>query len=211
MRFGAALVKLSSLLASTTAWGGVGHELIADIAADLLTPNATRSINSILAGQPLSSIASWCDVVKRLPSYRYSGEYHYINLHDDDPPFDCSFGWKAPGDNDVIAAIYNYTEALALAEPDTWHQSEALRFTVHLWEDMHQPLHCLYRKMWSNCTNLIVTGRDRGGNTMMVEFEGHKVSLHRVWDTLGLLVQRASVQRKKLTTVEEDAHRRRNE
>ncbi|KAJ9091752.1 hypothetical protein QFC19_008962 [Naganishia cerealis] len=45
----------------------------------------------------------------------------------------------------------------------------ALRFLIHFVGDMHQPLH--------------LTGRMRGGNDAIFNFEGRRRSLHSVWDS----------------------------
>jgi len=45
---------------------------------------------------------------------------------------------------------------------------EALKFLIHFVGDMHQPLH--------------LCGRDRGGNSDKVTFDGRVTNLHAVWD-----------------------------
>jgi hypothetical protein len=47
-------------------------------------------------------------------------------------------------------------------------REEALRWVVHLVGDLHQPLH--------------VVGEDRGGNDVLVRFNGRQTNLHRLWD-----------------------------
>lgn len=124
------------------AFGIIGHQLIADLASNFLTANASSQIESILDGRPLSSIAAWADSIKWMPQYRFTSKLHYINFEDDNPPAQCRFHWQAPGSQEVIAAIHNYTDLLMHAEEGSWSQSESLRFLTHYLEDSHQPLHC---------------------------------------------------------------------
>lgn len=123
------------------AWSFTGHELIATVASDLLTPLATDRVSAILDGRPLSSIAAWADTIKWQARYKFTSELHYINFEHDDPPARCEFRWHRPGGQEVVSAIHNYTGILRRAEEGTWRQSEALRFLVHFMEDLHQPLH----------------------------------------------------------------------
>jgi hypothetical protein len=46
----------------------------------------------------------------------------------------------------------------------------ALRFVAHLVGDIHQPLHAGFAE-------------DRGGNSVVVRFDGRKENLHSLWDT----------------------------
>lgn len=145
-----AAIRAVFLLSSwplSSAFGIIGHQLIADIATTLLAPNASSQIESILDGRPLSSVAAWADSIKWMPQYRNTSRLHYINFPDDHPPFECQFEWTAPGGQEVIAAIYNYADALRGAEPGTWHESESLRFLTHFLEDIHQPLHCKFQRI----------------------------------------------------------------
>lgn len=129
-------------VALADAWSFIGHEVIAAIASDYLTANASSQIATILGDTSLSAIAPWADTIKWQARYRFTSRLHYINFAHDEPPRSCSFQWHAPGDQELIAAIHNYTTILRDAEPGTWRESEALRFLVHFMEDLHQPLHC---------------------------------------------------------------------
>lgn len=43
------------------AWSFTGHELIAELASNLLTTRAADRVNDILGGRSLASIAPWAD------------------------------------------------------------------------------------------------------------------------------------------------------
>lgn len=141
MRFTTAAIVCLQSVAVIYAWGFVGHRLIASTASHFLTDDAQGQIEAILFGQPLSSIAAWADSIKWQARYKFTSQLHYINSPDDDPPQTCQINWNAPGEQEVIAAIYNYTGILSIAEDHSWEQSEALRFLVHYVSDAHQPLH----------------------------------------------------------------------
>lgn len=130
------------------AWGYAGHQLIASTASNFLSTDAKSQIDSILLGQSLSSIAAWADSIKWQARYKFTSELHYINSPDDDPPRTCQMNWVAPGEQEVIAAIYNYTNILLEAADHSWEQSEALRFLVHFISDAHQPLHCKHKYVY---------------------------------------------------------------
>jgi hypothetical protein len=70
----------------------------------------------------------------------------------------------------VLLTTANFT---AQASCDTMFsksfRSDALKFVVHFMGDLSQPLH--------------VCGRERGGNSALIRFDGHRTNLHSIWDT----------------------------
>ncbi|KAI0777248.1 phospholipase C/P1 nuclease [Trametes elegans] len=181
------------------AWGAAGHEIVATIAqihlpkpvlslvCDILHPNLnlSSSHDSIQEAYPpchLSSIASWADTIRMRPEYRYTAPMHYINAVDDDPPHSCPFpgshGWQGRPTGNILAALGNVTNVLrefAQGERTVGDAEEALKFLVHWVGDMHQPLH--------------MSGREKGGNSVRVAWNGRVTNLHSVWD--GLLIAQA--------------------
>jgi hypothetical protein len=113
---------------------------------------------------------------------RWSAPLHYVGAKDDYPSETCAFpgerGWAGSKDINVLGGIRNTTNLL-----DAWVEGqsssdtaeEALKFLVHFVGDLHMPLH--------------LTGRDRGGNSVKVLFDGRQTNLHSAWD--GLLIARA--------------------
>lgn len=105
---------------------------------------------------------------------RWSAPLHYINALDDYPPQTCAFpgarGWGGKQGGNVLGAIRNVTNIL-----EEWNgltttyqidlANEALKFLVHFMGDLHMPLH--------------LVGRDRGGNSQKVRFDGRITSAHR--------------------------------
>jgi S1/P1 Nuclease len=89
---------------------------------------------------------------------------------DDYPNETCAFsgerGWvNGPGKN-LLAAMRNMTDALqdwdGEGEKSGSRTNEALKFLVHFYGDLHQPLH--------------LAGRARGGNGINVRFDGRRTS-----------------------------------
>ncbi|KAF5391814.1 hypothetical protein D9757_001691 [Collybiopsis confluens] len=172
---------------SAFGWGAAGHEIIATIAQIYLHPTVLPALCDILnytssnPNEPLCHLApvsTWADKFKY--RMRWSAALHYVGAKDDYPSETCAFpgeaGWAGRKDINVLGGISNVTSLL-----DAWVQGqyssydmaeEALKFLVHFVGDLHMPLH--------------LTGRDRGGNSIKVQFDGRQTNLHSAWD--GLLI-----------------------
>ncbi|KAJ7587048.1 phospholipase C/P1 nuclease domain-containing protein [Mycena floridula] len=182
---------LSSLVLavpSVVAWGAVGHEVVATIAQIHLHPSVLPAICDILnftssnPNEPqchLAPIATWADKLRF--KMRWSASMHYIGALDDHPSQKCIFpgprGWAGNTNINVLGAIRNDTDILEqwvedakVGQGDDYTANEALKFLVHFVGDMHMPLH--------------LTGRDRGGNSDKVLFDGRQTNLHSLWDSL---------------------------
>lgn len=178
-------------LPGVTAWGTVGHEVVATIAQIHLHPSVLPTMCDILdytsrnPDEPqchLAPIATWADKLRY--KMRWSAAMHYIGALDDYPSRTCLFpgprGWAGSKRINVLGAIRNDSNILESWVEDTklglesdgvhYVANEALKFLVHFLGDMHMPLH--------------LTGRDRGGNSDKVLFDGRQSNLHSVWDNL---------------------------
>jgi len=110
---------------------------------------------------------------------RWSSGLHYVGAVGDHPSQLCLFpgnkGWEGKQNINVLGAIKNTTTILdnwdedSASDDDIALANEAMKFFVHFMGDMHMPLH--------------LTGRDRGGNSDTVTFDGRKTNLHSVWDS----------------------------
>lgn len=158
------------------AWGPVGHRLVAELAAEDLTPQARQQIDSLLKGEAdptLPGIANWADNLRENdPDLgKKSSRWHYVNIADHDcaydPPRDC------PDGDCVIEAIRKQTALLADTHATPAERVQALKFVVHFVGDAHQPMHAGF-------------ARDKGGNDFQTNYQGKGGNLHRVWDS-GLL------------------------
>jgi hypothetical protein len=151
------------------AWGGEGHQIVALIAEDHLTPRAKAAVTELLDGAHISDaeVASWADEVRRQRSN--TAPWHYVNIPHDAGAFD----QVRDGNNvnNVIDAIDAQLKVLADKAAPREKRQEALKFVVHFMGDIHQPLHCADRN------------GDKGGNKRLVFFLDRRkaVSLHSVW------------------------------
>jgi hypothetical protein len=151
---------------SARAWGAEGHQVIATLAEQQLTPAARKEVDRLLAlepGQTLASISTWADE-HRNPQ---TAGWHYINF----PRGTCTY--EAPRDcpdgKCVVEAINRQVEVLTSNAPDEVRLT-ALKYLVHLVGDVHQPLHAGYKD-------------DRGGNTYQLQAFMRGSNLHAVWDS----------------------------
>ncbi|KAF8831603.1 hypothetical protein HHX47_DHR1000556 [Lentinula edodes] len=180
------LLSLGLFIPRVLGWGAAGHEIIATIAQIHLHPSVLPVICDILnytstnPDEPpcrLAPVSTWADRFKY--RMRWSAPLHYVGAKDDYPSETCVFpgerGWAGSRNINVLSGIMNVTSLL-----DTWVEGsgsddtaeEALKFLIHFVGDLHMPLH--------------LTGRDRGGNSVKVRFDGRQTNLHSAWD--GLLI-----------------------
>jgi hypothetical protein len=70
------------------AWGGEGHQLVALIAEDHLTPQAKATVKDLLDGGNISDadVANWADEVRR--ERRDTVPWHFVNIPHDAKGFD---------------------------------------------------------------------------------------------------------------------------
>ena|SRR5829696_7144215 len=70
------------------AWGGEGHQLIALIAEDQLTPQAKAAVKDLLGGGNISDaeVANWADEIRR--ERRDTVPWHFVNIPHDAEGFD---------------------------------------------------------------------------------------------------------------------------
>jgi len=157
------------------AWGEVGHQIVAQIASDLLTGSTNNVVQEYEgdSGVNLPGMAPLPDAYDHTPQGRWSAPMHYCNLPRDATSFQMAY---CPNFC-VVEAIQNYTSILSKTtnpQPCNFDQQDgiepcALEFLVHFVGDVHQPLHVGY-------------GDDEGGNTVKVYWYSQQVNLHEVWD-----------------------------
>ena len=153
------------------AWGVQGHQVVAAIAWQGLSPVAREEATRLLALEPaqtLVSVATWADE-HRGPA---SAPWHYLNF----PRGQCRFdaARDCPEGQCVVGAIDRQRAILASKATDA-ERLQALKYLVHLVADVHQPLHAGYAD-------------DRGGNQFQLRAFMRGSNLHALWDS-GLLRQ----------------------
>ena len=150
------------------AWGKIGHRVTGDIAERYLSEEARGEIAAILGVEDLAEASMWPDFMRASPEeywQKTANPFHYVTI----PAGKTYAEVGAPPEGDAITALEGFRKTLLDAEASLEDRRLALRFTVHLIGDLHQPLHA-------------GNGEDRGGNDYAVTFFGRPTNLHRVWD-----------------------------
>ena len=166
LRFLAAFVFL--LAANDAfAWGPLGHQIIAGIAARELTPAARVRISDLLGGRAEAMMvlnSSWADEIRS--DRPQTSAWHFVNIPLGSVGYQPRYCFK---DDCVVAQISRQGRILSDPRASKPAKTEALRFLIHLVGDVHQPLH-------------VADKNDRGGNDTMLRFRGQRRSLHAIWD-----------------------------
>ncbi len=151
------------------AWGPLGHSLPAELAGRYLRPEARAMLERLLPGERLPDIATWADRMRgdAHPFWRKTAHrFHYVTVPDGER-YDIR---RAPAEGDAVTALRHFRAVLADPAAELAAKQLALRFSVHIVGDLHQPLH-------------VGNGRDRGGNEVAVRWRGKRGNLHRLWDS----------------------------
>ena len=151
------------------AWGRLGHRVIAKLAEQHLTDHAKAEIRALLEpGESLADCSTWADEHRReLPK---TAPWHYVDVPLDEPRYDDKFAGDEPGKGFLVPKIRELKATLKDPSKPVEERRFALRFLVHLVEDLHMPLH-------------VGENHDKGGNTLQVRWFDRGSNLHRVWDS----------------------------
>jgi hypothetical protein len=189
------------------AWNSTGHEIVAQIAYDQLSPATKTAIIAILKNHPRLNqdllhdevrakdddlamflrAATWPDMI-RYPAHPMNRTEHHSRWHYVDIPFEMD-GVKGPqpdfqwdGHSDPQNLVQAMQKAMAgLQNPATPKDRKAidLCWVEHLVGDIHQPLHAVswFSKEFPN--------GDQGGNLDIIENENNVIiNLHYYWDSI---------------------------
>lgn len=151
------------------AWGQTGHRTTAAIADKHLSGVARANVRLLLGTESLAQAATWPDDMKSDPAefwQRTASPWHYVTV----PTGRTHIEVGAPPEGDAVTALARFAQVLRDPDASADDKRLALRFTVHIIGDLHQPLHA---------------GRpgDRGGNDVRVSWFGDPTNLHSVWDS----------------------------
>jgi len=158
---------------SALAWGRLAHRASAKLTESRLSPEVGAAIRDLLEpGESLADASTWADENSReMPG---SAAWHYVNVHISSPHYtsrDC----RPQGC--VVSKIAEFRAILGDKNASKPRRRTALRFFVHLVQDLHQPMHVADRG-------------DRGGNSLQLQYRRYdNTNLHQVWDS-GLLSSR---------------------
>jgi nuclease S1 len=168
--FVAAVLLVLAAASPVLAWGRIAHRASAKLAESRLSPRTRALIRDLLEpGESLADASTWADEHSRdIPG---SNAWHFVNVpiwnsHYD--PRDCR------GQGCVVSKIAEFKATLLDRNAPVARRRMALRFLIHLVQDVHQPMHVADRN-------------DRGGNSVQLRFGRYdNTNLHQVWDS-GLL------------------------
>ena len=132
----AAVVVLAVLILPRFAlsWGPIGHRASSRMAEDRLTPAALKAVHNLLgAGVSLSRISTWADEQQNLPG---SASWHYVNIPITASRYDPRY--CQPG-GCIVSKIEDFRRVLQNPKASKTEKQLALKFLVHLIEDLCQP------------------------------------------------------------------------
>lgn len=184
MRFFIALFLVLGVI-SSYAWNAMGHQLVAEIAYDNLTPAAknmcdkyTRSYNAKSSKGSFVSVASWMDSIRKKDVHWFDS-LHYI-----DKPFTLDDS-PLPAVQDANA-LWGIRQAMVVLSSDKASLADkglSLRILTHLVGDIHQPLHTV-----TKVSKKLPQG-DLGGNLFKLAKNPIGDNLHKYWDNgAGILI-----------------------
>jgi hypothetical protein len=174
--------------ADAYAWSTLGHQLVGQLAQELLTPQAKAGVAELLRDEPdptLAGVAMWADTLRTTDPERFkaTAPWHYVNM----APGTCRFieTRACPNGACVIGGIDTQLRLLTDPTRPLEVRRDALKFIVHFVGDIHQPLHTSNRP-------------DRGGNDFPITLRTDippedyardrykngvmETNLHSVWD-----------------------------
>ncbi len=169
IKFFITLVFAISCSSTAHAWGKTGHRVIGAIAEQHLSDKARAEIISVLGPEGLAEASTWPDFMRSSPDpfwRRKAGPFHYVTV-----PVGKTYAQVgAPKKGDAITALNMFAATLKNPEATKEEKALALRFTIHIVGDLHQPFHA-------------GNGKDRGGNQVKIVFFNETTNLHAVWDS----------------------------
>src|ERR1700759_5216533 len=133
-------------------WGFKGHQAVATIAENHLTPQAKAAVKDLLGAQSLSEVATWADEVRNEPAFKSTAGWHFVDL-----PLGLTFEEfskevRAQGEDNVYGAMQKARSILTHPKASKTQKIEALKFLVLFVGDAPQPMHVSRKE-------------DKGGNT----------------------------------------------
>jgi hypothetical protein len=165
------------------AWGQIGHRVTGAIGEPLLSKKAATAVRAVLGTESLAEASTWPDEMRSSPEVfwqKTANPWHYVTV----PAGKTYAEVGAPAEGDGVSALAGFAKTLRDPKASLADQQLALRFTIHIIGDLHQPLH-------------VGNGTDRGGNDVKVQFGREDTNLHAVWD--GNLVDRQQLSYTEMT------------
>lgn len=162
-------LALLSFSVSASAWGVIGHRVVAEIAERHLSSRALKNIKKLINNQPLAYWANWPDFIKSDTSWRHAGRWHYVDLPGNISKEAFTTQLKQLKGDNLYTKMLNLQTDLKNPSLSQAEKEIALRFLIHMVGDLGQPLH-------------VGRDEDQGGNKIPVTWFGVSSNLHKVWD-----------------------------
>jgi hypothetical protein len=149
-------------------WGVTGHRTVGEIAGRHLSPKAKAAVKELLGHETMADVSTWADEIRKDNPETFN--WHFINV-----PLGLSFEeFKAQvadgAGSNVYKSVLSAEHTLKDDKATRRQKVEALKFIIHFVGDMHQPMH-------------VSRAEDKGGNTIMLSFNGEDTNLHALWDS----------------------------
>jgi hypothetical protein len=153
------------------AWSVIGHQVVSRIAEQNVSSVTRKKMQQILAGESLDDASIWPDNVKDSSKWSHTKSYHYKNIPSGTNYFSDlqSLTESKRKRGDLILALLRAEDVLRAPKSTAEQRKNALRFFIHFFADLHQPLHAGYID-------------DSGGNAVGLTWYGLKTNLHSLWD-----------------------------
>jgi hypothetical protein len=175
---GSLAVLFITLFASSSpafAWGKIGHRVSAEIAEHNINGKTRARIFEILGNESIVEASTWPDEQRANPDAYWqetARAFHIVDVPENVEPRALSH----PPEGDALTALTDFVATLRDPNAPLADRQRALRFVVHIVEDLHQPLH-------------VRKGADNYGLNFMVRYGlgpagAEATQLHRVWDAL---------------------------
>ena len=132
-------------------WGQKGHDTVAYIAENHLSPEVAAKVTALLDGHSLVYYANWMDNASHTPDYAFTSTWHYVNVDEEEQTYAQSE--KHPK-GDVVVAINEIVSRLKNGGLSPERDKVDLMMLIHLVGDMHCPTHSYFpgpRCFWE-CT-----------------------------------------------------------
>lgn len=174
MKFRPSSLALGLLsLPGAAAWGSLGHISTGYLASHFVSNTTEAFFKDLLrSDEPdyMAKIASWADSIRYTKWGRFTSTFHFIDAHDN-PPESCNVDFERDCKEAgcVINALANYTDQSLDHTLPKWRREQAAKFVIHFVGDLHQPLHN--------------EDASKGGNGIIVKWDGRNFNLHHVWDS----------------------------
>lgn len=125
-----AIVALTALALEAAAWNKMGHETIAALAEQNLSPKAKAEVTKLLGGN-LKSGAMWLNTLRKEEATKHTASWHHTHL-------DAAGRSTTTTEGDAVVQIERCANILRNASTHSRNeQVEALKTIVHLVADLH--------------------------------------------------------------------------